>query len=144
MRDRTLRWQVATVRPLKPDIQADVFGDAPVVMPDNRLGSFRLKMQISHTAGRVYDSGRPGRDDDFRQTAMIRKRDVPPDAPDGWEPDGNDIFELAEGRKMFVMDVQPAFPARRSIRRPNGGFDGWRVSLTDRQPTVSAADQYEQ
>ena len=74
---------------------------------------------------------------------MLRKRDVPPDAPNGWIPDSNDIFELPSGYKMFVVDVQPAFPARVSIRRKDGGFDGWRVTLSDRQPTMSSASQYE-
>lgn len=142
MRDRLVRPQVVLVRPLVPQT-GDVFGDAPVFAPDNRETGFRMRVQVTHTTGKVFDSGGPGRETDNRVTCTIRRRDIPPTAPDGWEPSGNDLFELAEGHKLFVRDVQAAFPARISIRRPNGGFDGWRVTLSDRQPTMSAASQYE-
>lgn len=142
MRSRLVKHQFVTVRPLNPQT-ADEFGDAPIVVANNRDGSFRMKMQITMTAGSRYDSGKPGRSLDIRATAIVRQRDIPPTAPDGWKPDGTDIFELANGDKLFVVDVQDALPKRVSIRNADGGFSGWRVTLSDKYPAMSAASQYE-
>lgn len=133
---------MVTVRALVPQVP-DVFGDAPVIASDNRRTSFRIRAQVAASARQVADDGSPGRTISYKYTCIIRKRDVPPDAPQGWEPSSNDLFELAEADKVFVMTVEPAYPAKMSIRRPSGGYDGWRITLSDRQPTMSAASQYE-
>ena len=50
MRAKLNRYAIVTIRPLNPQTP-DVFGDAPVVMPDNRLGAFQMKAQITHMSG---------------------------------------------------------------------------------------------
>jgi|8_EtaG_2_1085327.scaffolds.fasta_scaffold00012_125 hypothetical protein len=142
MRDRTRRPQMITIRPLE-EPTTDVFGDVSIMSQTHRAASFRMKGQVTHTGGLLFDDGRPGRSISYAATVMLRKRDVPAAAPVDWSPSSNDLFDLADGRKLFVVDVQPAYPKKISIRNPNGGFAGWRVTLSDRQPTLSAADQYE-
>lgn len=99
-------------------------------------------MQVTFTTGTRFQAGVPGKDRDVKATAQIRKRDRPPVASD-WVPDTNDLLELVGGRKLFIMDVQDAFPRKISIGNPDGGFDGYRLILTDREPTMRAAEQYE-
>jgi hypothetical protein len=144
MRDRTLRKQVVTVRPLNAQ-QGDSFGDAPILTSQTRLSGFRLKIQVSHTFGVSFEAskGPGGTTSDVRIVGLIRKRDVPPNAPDGWSPTKNDLFELADGYKLFMSTVEPAYPRRISIGSPNGGFDGWRVVFTDQNPSMSPASEYE-
>jgi hypothetical protein len=140
MRDRSTKTQWVTVRPLVPQ-QTDSLGDAPIVASDNRVTGFRMKMKVSHSSGMGAGAGRPGRDENVTAFALVRNRDVPPTVT--WTPGQNDIIELAGGQKLFVVNAQPAWPIRASIRRPDGGFAGWRLSLADGQPTLSAATQYE-
>jgi hypothetical protein len=140
LRDRIHRPQWVTVRPLNPD-DGDVFGDAPVVAPDDRDGSFRMKMQISWNVRTVGEFGSPGRTDDMSATALVRKRDIPPTVT--WVPGSDDLIELVGGDKLFVAKAEPAMPRRVSIRRPDGGWDGWRLALVDRQPVRQGAIEYE-
>lgn len=144
MRDRLYRFQVVTIRPIVNQ-EPDVFGDAPVVVSDNRGAGFRIKMQITDTAGiRGEDSQiGPGREYVVKKTGVIRKRDIPPDAPTGWKPTTNDLVELVDGDHLFITDIQNAFPKRVSVRNPSGGWDGWRLMLTTRQPSMQAATQYD-
>lgn len=142
MRARLSRPQMITIRGLRTQ-EADVMGDAPVVVAKNRKVSFRMRAQIMWTGGLTGEAGTPGRDIFKRMVALIRNRDVPPSAPDDWRPITNDLVELASGAKLFIMDAQPAFPRKISIRTPDGGWDGWRLILTDRQSTMQAATQYE-
>ncbi len=144
MRARTLRRLVAIVRPLTPQ-QGDNFGDAPILISQTRTqGSFRLPLQVSHTFGLLFEPDNVGgRNQDVRIVGLIRKRDVPPDAPDGWSPSTNDLFELTDGYSLYLQDVQPAYPKRVSIRNPRGGYDGWRITLTSRTPEMSPASKYE-
>ena len=143
MRARLNRPLIAIVHPLNPQ-EADNFGDAPILVSQTRKAGFRLKMQVSHSFGLNFEPEGPGgRSQDVRIIALIRKRDVPPDAPDGWSPDTNDLFELADDYQLFLQDVQPAYPRRVSIRSPRGGYDGWRVTLVDRKPNMAPASEYE-
>lgn len=143
MRPRLIRKQIVTVRPLEPQ-SGDNFGDAPILVSQTRQSGFQLKMQITHAFGLNFEPEGPGgRTRDVRITALIRKRDVPHNAPEGWSPNTNDLFELADGYTLFLQDVQPAYPRRVSVRTPRGGYDGWRVDLTDRTPTMSPASEYE-
>jgi hypothetical protein len=142
MRDRHLRYQFVTVRRLRPRV-VDSLGDAPIVMPDNRYNGFKMKMSVTWTSRKMAEPGDVGRDEDKTALAVIRNRDVPPTVEGGYRPATNDIVELVSGEKLFVMDAQPAFPRRRSIGSPDGGWDGWRLTLVDRQPTLSAATEYE-
>lgn len=141
MRDKLIRPQMVTVRALKPKA-GDVFGDAPVVMPDNRENAFSMKMGVSWSTRRPFEPGRPGKDESKVVIILIRKRDIPPTAPTGWEPSSDDLFELASGEKLFVSSIEFAFPRRISTRTPNGGWDGFRVIANSTQPTTSAAAKY--
>jgi hypothetical protein len=130
-----------TVRPMKPVVAGDAFGDAPVMTSHLRDTTVTgVVMQVTMTSGTV-KPGQPGRDRDVRALAILRRKDVPRDQ--SWTPSINDVIELPDGEKLFIVDVQNAFPKRRSLGRPNGGFGGWRLVLSDLTPTVNPATSYE-
>ncbi len=142
-RPRLVKPQMVTIRPLDSK-QGDEFGDAPVVASDNRKVSFTMRVQVTWSRGSIFRAGSPGKDRSLVAVATMLKRNIPPSAPSGWEPTVNDLVELASGRKLFIDDIQPAFPRRISLSHPLGGFDGWRVFLVDMHPTMAAATEYEE
>ena len=142
MRDRHIRYQFVTYRRLIEQIP-DSLGDTSIVMPDNRESGFRVKLGITWTNRKPAESDKPGRKVEKVAFGLLRNRDIPPEIGSDYEPKTNDLIELVVGDKLFVIDVQPAFQKRRSLGHPDGGWDGWRLVLTDRQPVMSAATQYE-
>ena len=141
MRAKLLRKQLITVRRLK-EKPGDVFGDAPIITSDNREDGFPIKAQLNWTSRVLFSDGNPGKDEQRVAFLMILKSDRHYTAPD-WIPNTNDLFELAEGDKLFVKSVEPAFPRRISLGSPTGGFDGWRVNVKDSSPSIGASIQYE-
>lgn len=140
MRARTTKYQIVTVRPLN-ERTPDELGDTPIVASQNRLTSFRMKMKIIWSTGSFAEPGKPGKNENLSVQAIVIKRDVPRHIQ--WSPNTNDIVETVSGKNLFVVDVQPIFPTRRRLGNPDGGWDGYRLTLEDRQPTMSAATQYE-
>lgn len=138
MRGRPVRPQFARVRALVPE-EPDVFGDAPVIT--QRRDAFRLRVEVHWLRGDRFAPSDGGKDRNLKAILQVRKRDVPPDVE--WTPSVNDLVELVGGDTLFIVDVQPALPRRPSIRFPDGGWDGWRLELTDREPTMRRATQYE-
>jgi hypothetical protein len=145
MRSKTSQPQLVRVRPLVDrTADANVFGDAPVIASDNRETSFEVLMQVNWASGDRGSRSVPGRGENLTALLMVTKRDIARvPAADGWEPNAQDIVELVEGDRLFIFDVQPAFPERRRMNRPRGGFGGWRISVTDGNPSRRAADSYD-
>jgi hypothetical protein len=134
VRPRVVRAQKITVRPIKPS-EGDVFGDASAITRDVRGPAIGpLKMQVSYVSGTGPRSGAPGRERDVRAIAIFRTMDVP--AGSDWTPRFNDLIELADGQKLFIIDVQPAYPIKASKRNPSGGFAGYRLLLANQDPVL--------
>jgi hypothetical protein len=123
------------------DQTPDELGDTSVIAADTRSTSFKMKAKVYNTLRNQAEAGYPGRDEAKRSLLHILKRDRPPTAL--WVPQTNDLVELASGEKLFVMSAEPAFPRNRSVGSPDGGFDGWSVTLTDRSPALSGATRYD-
>jgi hypothetical protein len=140
MRARTTKFQYVIVRPLKERVP-DELGDTPIIASQNRTSSFRMKMKIIWSTGSFAEPGKPGKDENLSVQALVVNRDIPRNV--SWSPNTNDIVETVSGKNLFITDVQPIFPIRRRLGNPDGGWDGYTLTLEDRQPTMSAATQYE-
>lgn len=135
MRPRLIKPQIVTVRPVKA-VAGDRMGDASLLTSKLRDPPITgVRMQVSHTSGIVRVGG-PGKDQDLRAIAMVIDKW-------GWTPRINDLIELASGVKLFVADVQPAWPKDISLTSPSGGFYGWRLNLVSRSPEVNPATRYD-
>lgn len=132
---------IVTVRPaILATVDSDVFGDTSILTKDTRAEAITgVPMQLTYTSGSRYSVGSPGRQVDVRAFALVLKRDAD---RLGWTPQQGDIVEIAGYDKLFISEIQPAFPIRPSVRNPNGGFDGWRIPLTSSAPTMAAATSY--
>lgn len=142
MRPKLIKPQYVTIRPVvRQADQPDAFGDTPVLQKDIRGESItRFPMQVTHIAGSRFASGKPGVRQNVRVFALVLKRDA---VRRGWTPTDGDVVELADGDKLFVVDVQPAFPTTASLGNPNGGNGGWRIGLLSDTPRRSPAGEYE-
>jgi hypothetical protein len=144
VRERLVRPQWVTVRKLISQA-GDEFGDASVLVSETRSTGFRIKMQVTWLSRSPFENSAPGRSSDIKAYALVRHRDIPNGVT--WTPNTNDLIETVgvagETLSLFVMDIQPAFPKRISFANRSGGFSGWRLTLVDRDPTVSPATQYE-
>lgn len=140
MRARLHRITMCTVRPI---IESDgnEFGDRPVLASATRdVAITDVPMQITYSTGIRSGDGEPGRIVVLNLLALALRRDAD---RLGWTPTPYDLIEIPGYDKVFLIDIQPAFPIRRSIRSAGGGFDGWRMTLSSLDPRMVAATQYD-
>jgi hypothetical protein len=141
VRARLVRPLLCVVRPIT-EVDGDDFGDKPVLVSQTRGSSIEsVPIQVTYTSRVIGGDGRPGRTSDVRAMGLVLKRDADRLS---WTPKRYDLVEIPGGDKLFVLSVEPAYPALRSVRRSSGGFDGWRLMLSSLEPTQSAATQYDQ
>ena len=119
---------------------ADSFGDAPIIATDNRQDAIQIVARVSWNR-RHSSAGIPGRVETYHATAILWKKDLTGSAI-GYEPKKEDLWQMLNG-DLFVEDVQPtgALPIR--LGRSKGGWAGWRITLTDRNPSQRAATSYD-
>lgn len=141
MRLRLINPQIALIRPLAT-VAADAFGDAPVHAV-RRDTSFRLRLQVSWN--RRQEIGQvPGQTRAYQASVLVRRIDIAASDEPTWEPAVGDVIELVEGEKLFVQDVQPEFPSPPRICNPRyGGWQGWRLTLYNRDPQQAPATTYD-
>ena len=142
MRPRHLRPQVVTVRPLIDQADdANAFGDAPAVSGDARDDAFEVLMTISWNRN-DFSNGTLGLENTKAATAILWKRDLARPGRTDYEPGSNDIIETATA-KLFVTGVEPIAQLRVGLGQRAGGFQGWRLTLSDRNPEQRAATSYD-
>lgn len=138
MRPSLIRPQRVTVRPVVRGDTSDEFGDTPIAAKNIRTTSVTgVPAQVTYFSGQQYSPGNPGADRSVKGAAVILKRDA---EGKRWTPTIGDILELADGDKLYVTDVQPAFPLQPSLGLPNGGHAGWRLMLSNNEPVRSPAE----
>lgn len=138
-----LNQQMVTIRPLNDrSDDADAFGDAPIIASKNRTKEFRCAVHVEWTRAELRTITTPGVVENLSVIATLWKRDLPVGFDD-YVPQSNDIWELAGGKKLFVVEAPPEGSLPRRIGRPSGGFAGWRVVLSDQNPVQRAAESYE-
>ncbi len=136
MRPKQYKPQLATVRPLIPST-GDVFGDVSVT--PRRGPPFTIKMQVAYNRRETSIAGAPGRDIGVMAIVLVNKAEA---ASKGWTPQADDLVELI-GDKLFVRDIQPESAQSIRLGRPTGGWDEWRLNLSNSDPMQRAATQYE-
>jgi hypothetical protein len=142
VRNRPIRPVVITVRRLNPQ-ETDSLGDASPFVSDTRLEPFTVRAQLTWSRRSMHEDGMPGRTEQASAFCLIRKVDVPAALRSTWQPSTNDLFIVpgvgSETDGLMVTDVQPALPVRPSFANPSGGFEGWRVALVSRSPSIGVS-----
>ena len=142
-RARHTKPQLITIRPLSESITStNVLGDASIDTSTIRSESFNVLASVTWTTN-SFSNTLLGRQNQKRAVVILWKRDLLKPGKSDYEPGQNDIFEINGGGKLFVTGVEPTGHVAARLGNSAGGFQGWRITVSDRNPEQRAATTYD-